>query len=381
MGLFSRFGKPGTAPAAGAGSATPITPEQQRELAMATARKIDEIEAAMAADIFLPATGTDATTPPPAASTTAANSHAGAATEPAGAPDEELPHAAAAPESAALADEIAILYSQGQYQLAAGLLHSNLAQAAEPGLWWLLFDLYQLLDQREDFDALSLAYAQRFETSPPGWSASAPVAPPAARLTLEPQQIADAAAQAALLATLQASPDQLRLSGAEALAATLRGQLSGDAASSSATPWLLLLELLQRQDQETEFELIALEYCAVFEVSPPSFRPRPVTPPSEPSARLRPAASDQSFELPPAMHAPLGALQSRIIAYAAQHPRLIFDGSRLRQLDYLCAQQLLACLGSLPVSSIEFRNVSHLVAALLRLQGFARLARIVPRHD
>lgn len=384
MGLFSRFGKPGAAPAAGSGPATPITPEQQRELAMATARKIDEIEAAMAADIFLPATGTDAATPPPAASTTAADSHARAATEQphaAGTPDEELPHAAAAPESAALADEIAILYSQGQYQLAAGLLHSNLAQAAEPGLWWLLFDLYQLLGQREDFDALSLAYAQRFETSPPGWSASAPLAPPAARLTLEPQQIAGEAAQAALLATLQASPDQLRLSGAEALAATLRGQLSGDAASSTATPWLLLLELLQRLDQETEFELIALEYCAVFEVSPPSFRPRPVAPLGQPGARLRPAASDDAFELPPAMHAPLGALQSRIIAYAAQHPRLIFDASRLRQLDYLCAQQLLACLGSLPVSSIEFRNVSHLVAALLRLQGFARLARIVPRHD
>lgn len=384
MGLFSRFGKTGAAPAAGTGTAASMTAEQQRVLALETARKIDEIEAAMAADIFPPTASTGAAATPPAAGTIAADSRAKAATEQphlAIAPDEELPHAAAAPESAALADEIAILFAQGQYQLAAELLHGNLAQAAEPGLWWLLFDLYQLLARREDFDALSLAYAQRFETSPPGWNASAPAAPPAARLTLALQQIAGEAEQAALLANLQASPDELRLSGAEALSAALRGQLSGDAASSTATPWLLLLELLQRLDQETEFELIALEYCATFEVSPPSFRPRPAAPVSQHSAQTRPAAADQAFELPSAMHAPLGALQSRIIAYAAQHPRLIFDGSRLRQLDYLCAQQLLACLGSLPVSSIEFRNVSHLVAALLRLQGFGRLARIVPRHD
>nr|WP_229633973.1 hypothetical protein [Duganella qianjiadongensis] len=356
--MFSRFGKTGTAPVAGTGPAAPLTAEQQRELAMATARKIDEIEAAMAADIF-----------PPAAQQS----------QPA-TPEEELPHAAAAPETAVLADEIAILYSQGQYQLAAQLLRDHLAQAAEPGLWWLLFDLYQLLDQRDAFDALSLVYAQRFETSPPDWSASAPATPPAARLTLEPRQIAGETAQATLLATLQASPEHLRLSGAEALAATLRGQLASDPASRSATPWLLLLELLQRLDRETEFELIALEYCAAFEVSPPAFRPRPVAPAQPRSVQARPAAGD-AFELPLAMHAPLGALQSRIIAYAAQQPRLIFDGSRLRQLDYLCAQQLLACLGNLPVSSIEFRHVSHLVAALLRLQGYSRLARIVPRHN
>lgn len=365
MGLFSRLGKTGTAPAAPATAEAQLQQQQrQRELAREAARKIDEIEAAMAADIFPPASA--AAGPGPAPVPVPA--------------DDELPHAAATPETAALADEITILYAHGQFEVAAELLASRLAECEQAEPWWLLFDLYQLLERRDAFDTLSLAYARRFETSPPDWHTRAPASAPAARLTLDPQQFDSHAAQADLLATLQASPPELRLTGAEALADALRATLVTGERDSTATPWLLLLELLQRLNREAEFEQIALDYCATYEVSPPSFRALPgAAAAAQPASRPAAVAAADAFELPPAMHAPLGSLQTRIIAYAAQHPRLIFDGSRLRQLDYLCAQQLLACLSSLPVSYIEFRNVNHLAAALLRLQGFATLAQIVPR--
>ncbi|MYN46437.1 hypothetical protein GTP23_15410 [Pseudoduganella sp. FT93W] len=371
MGLFSRFGKNPNPPAAGEGSATPLTAEQQqqrqRELAREAARKIDEIEAAMAADIF----------PPAAASAPVSAPGSAPAPAPVTAPatEDDLPHAAAAPETAAVVDEVAILYAQGQLELAAELLRNNLHSSAEPDLWWLLFDLYQLDGQRDAFDALSLDYARRYETSPPGWTGTAPLAQPLPRLTLGSQHIASAEEQASLLATLRASPPELRLSGAEALLAALRSSLAGD----TETPWLLLLELLQRLGREEEFDQLALDYCVTFEVSPPAFRPLPAKPVASAGTAVSTASSD-SFELPAAMHAPLAGLQSRIIVYAAQHPRLIFDASRLQTLDYLCAQQLLSCLGNLSCTSIEFRNVNHLVAALLRLLGFATLARIVPRQ-
>ncbi|MFC0167836.1 hypothetical protein ACFFKC_07055 [Pseudoduganella danionis] len=367
MGLFSRFGKNSNPPAAGEGSATPLTAEQQqqrqRELAREAARKIDEIEAAMAADLFPSAT--------PAAPVSAPASAQPAAP----AAEEDLPHAAAAPETAAVVDEVAILYAQGQLELAAELLRNNLQGSAGRDFWWLLFDLYQLDGQRDAFDALSLDYARRFETSPPGWTGAAPAAQPLPRLTLGSQHIASAEEQASLLATLRASPPELRLSGAEALLAPLRSNLAAD----TETPWLLVLELLQRLGREEEFDQLALDYCITFEVSPPAFRPVPTKPATGAGTAVSTASSD-SFELPAAMHAPLAGLQSRIIVYAAQHPRLIFDASRLQTLDYLCAQQLLACLGNLSCTSIEFRNVNHLVAALLHLLGFATLARIVPRQ-
>ncbi|WP_348700229.1 hypothetical protein [Duganella fentianensis] len=373
MGLFSRLGKSGTAAATPASAEQQLQQQQrQRELAREAARKIDEIEAAMAADIFPSASASTAATPAVAPAPAAV-----ASTAPA---DDELPHAAATPESAALADEITILYAHGQFDVAAELLASRLAECEQPELWWLLFDLYQLLERRDAFDTLSLAYAQRFETSPPDWHARAPASTPAARLTLATQQFDSHTAQADLLSTLQASPPELRLTGAEALVDALRATLVTGERDSTAIPWLLLLELLQRLNREAEFEQIALDYCATFEVSPPSFRAQPdAIGTGQPASRAAALANVDAFELPAAMHAPLASLQTRIIAYAAQHPRLIFDGSRLRQLDYICAQQLLACLSSLPVSYIEFRNVNHLVASLLRLQGYATLAQIVPR--
>eukprot|EP01030_Chromulinospumella_sphaerica_P014589 gene14589-14384_t len=237
VGLFSRLGKTGTAPAAPATADAQLQQQQrQRELAREAARKIDEIEAAMAADIFLPASASTAATP------AVAPAAAVASTAPA---DDELPHAAATPESAALADEITILYAHGQFDVAAELLASRLAECEQPELWWLLFDLYQLLEQRDAFDTLSLAYAQRFETSPPDWHSRARASAPPARLTLDPQQLLSHAAQADLLATLQASPPELRLAGAETLADTLRATLVRGERDSTAVPWLLLLELLQ----------------------------------------------------------------------------------------------------------------------------------------
>jgi hypothetical protein len=135
VGLFSRFGKNSNPPAAGEGSATPLTAEQQqqrqRELAREAARKIDEIEAAMAADLFPSATPAAPVSAQPAAPVIAPAAPAA---------EEDLPHAAAAPETAAVVDEVAILPRASWHWPPKS--RNNLQGSAGRDFWWMLFDLH-----------------------------------------------------------------------------------------------------------------------------------------------------------------------------------------------------------------------------------------------
>ncbi len=72
-------------------------------------------------------------------------------------------------------DEAAILFATGQDDAAACLLHDALAlplpqpTALENQAWRMLLALHEATGRQSDFDHVALAYAQRFETSPPQW--------------------------------------------------------------------------------------------------------------------------------------------------------------------------------------------------------------------
>lgn len=431
MGLFSLFRKAEPLPpltddeqarlAANSEAQRHSQAARQREIARATAMKIDAIESAMEADIFSqdePAWGSQR----PARAPRAADAEA--------APDdiattllltEELP-LAAADASAPVVEEIAILYANGQAAAAQQLLLAAVAEAqglnSERSTWWMLFDLYQASGQQDAFDNLSIDYASTFETSPPQWIAPAALAaaspawagltPTAALAGVLDQHIAPQLerlcqqAEASpvlrleftrvtavtadgctlLLATLrrlQARQRELILVGAPALAARLRDGIMVGRRDDGEAPWLLLLELLQLQQREKAYEQAAMDYCVTFEVSPPSF-----TPPHK--VAMAPAqhasASPDRFMLPPVIEHQLGPLLPAIQQYAEEYPALVFDCSRLTRIDYASAIQLHGVLQQLadatPGRKIAFRDVNHLVTALLRLLGFANLARIYP---
>lgn len=432
MGLFSLFKKTDTPPpltddeqarlAANSELERQHQQARQREIARATAMKIDAIESAMEADIFNlpePAWGSQRPVrPAPAAS--------------AGDDDlgdfpttlllsDELP-LAAADDNAPAVEEIAILYANGQAAVAQQMLLAAVADNSRPNsdrsAWWMLFDLYQVSGQHDAFDNLSIDYASTFETSPPPWQAPAVLAAaspgwagltPTAALSgmldrnIAPQlerlrQQADAspvlrlelgrvtavdgdgcALLLAALRRLQAGQRELILVGAPALTALLRAGIAVGRRDGGEAPWLLLLELLQLQNSEKEFEHAAMDYCVTFEVSPPSFvAPHKVA--MAPAQHLN--ASPDRFMLPPVIEHQLGALLPAIRQYAEQYPALVFDCSRLTRIDYPSAIQLHGVLQALadaaPGRKIALRDVNHLVTALLRLLGFASLARIYP---
>jgi len=395
---------------------------RQREIARATAMKIDAIESAMAADIFSnsepawgsqrpprPARAPDATRPLDDIPTTLLLA------------DDIAPQPAVAAESAPVVEEIAILYANGQDIAAQQLLEAAVADSAgnkngDRSPWWMLFDLYQASGQQENFDDLSIDYASTFETSPPSWTpptalgAMAPgwagVAPTEAFVGMLNQQIAPQLARLLQLAAtspvlrlefgrviaveesgcallraalreLQARQRELVLVDAAGLAALIKSGLAVGRRDDGEAPWLLLLELLQLLNREKEFEQVSMDYCVTYEVSPPPWTPPPKV--ATPAAQHAPASPDR-FMLPPRIDGQLGPLQQAIQHYAAAYPSLVFDCSRLVRIDYACAMQLHSTLQALAAEErkIAFRDVNHLVAALLRLQGYASLARIYP---
>jgi anti-anti-sigma regulatory factor len=399
---------------------------RQREIARATAAKIDAIESAMAFDIFNepePAWGSGARRP------ARTNAQIKAEAAPATLPmlelattellaDDALLDAPVQAQSAPVVEEIAIMFANGEQLVAEQMLIGSLADIGQTDrtVWWMLFDLYQAGGQQAAFDDLAIDYASRFETSPPTWS---PLAPPGAAdktyagvtpteafvgvlddsIAPQLQRLLQLAATSpvfrlefgrvksvtpegcarllAALAALRGSRRELIVAGAAELAETVRATIAIGQRDASEAPWLLLLELLQLMNREKDFEETAMDYCVTYEVSPPSFE-APSNVATAASARA-PSSTDR-FLLPALVDARADALLDAIEAYAAQSQPVLLDCSRLARIDYSAAGALLRRLRRLAADDkkIELRDLNHLVAALFKLLGYAEVARLFP---
>jgi anti-anti-sigma regulatory factor len=389
--------------------------ERQREIARATAAKIDEIELQMTSDIF-DDEGWAGNRRAPAVAAGVAN-----------APllEESIPDAAVAPSSAPAVEEAAILYANGQLEAAEAALRSCLDSEcrSERQPWWMLFDLYQVSGKESAFESIAIDYASYFETSPPAYTplaaqtAHQPFSGVTPTATLSGQLDAAASVQlarvlaaslpivrlefstvssatpdgcAALLAALQTlrrSGRELVVAGADHLVAVLRPMLAIGERGAGEAPWLLLLELLLLMNREKDFEETAMDYCVTFEVSPPSFEAPARAALSVGATVGLDAAAGDRFLLPGLVEGAGTALLDAIDAYAAQHAALVLDCSRLARIDYAAAMALGSKLRQLAGTatteeakanprSIELRDLNHLVAALLRLLGVGEHARL-----
>jgi len=170
-------------------------PADPREVARATAAKIDEIESQMIVrsgdDSRIARPG--ATQASPAGTVYTPTNPLSPAADPVGSPGRAAALTAAASpglNSMAVApdmqpmeiggaslppafEEAAVLYSNGQTDAAESVLqqaiHEPLAGNFARQSWSMLFDLYHLTGNRSAFDSLAIDFSRRFETSPPTW--------------------------------------------------------------------------------------------------------------------------------------------------------------------------------------------------------------------
>jgi ABC-type transporter Mla MlaB component len=433
MGLFDFLKKKGDAPLAGADArprpddpltAGPVTRlsldteaerERQREIARATAAKIDAIELEMTSAIFDDDAWAGNRRPPAAAGAPPPDPNTDILPG-----EDDMPDAVATPSSAPVVEEAAILYANDQLEAAALLLRTSLRdQGSERLPWWMLFDLLQIMGLEHEFESIAIDYASRFETSPPTYhpvtaashapghqlAGAIPTATLSGRLDDDPlarAQLARAAAPgplvrfefqaitavtppgcALLLDALQAlrkAGRELVLAGADHLVAVLRPMLAiGDRGAGEA-PWLLLLELLLLTNREKDFEETAMDYCVTFEVSPPSFEAPPHLAVSLAAGSLAkgPATAGDRFLLPATIRGDSAPLLAAIAEHATHHPALVLDGSRLARIDYAAANALATHLRTLAQDGREvvLRDLNHLVVALLRLLGVGDQVRL-----
>ena len=87
--------------------------------------------------------------------------------------------------------------------------------------------------------------------------------------------------------------------------------------------------------------------------------------------------------LPHIIEKHIGPLLAAIRDYAGNYPAVVFDCSHLARIDTEAALQLLACVRELAAAGnrpVAFRDLNHLVAALLRRLGAEESARLVPHR-
>lgn len=243
-----------------------------------------------------------------------------------GAPSTVRAASAAAPELERFVhepdlEEAAIRFANGDHEGAEAGLQEVLAQhgndAPEPlfEIWMTLFDLYRATGQQDQFDALAIDFAARFDRSAPLWFSMPAqlgmVAEPAAdvaparrdfawnappRLTLQtvaalqaalgraasPWTLTwsrltdiDEAAVPALATEFERWAEQkgqVVFVGTDCLQAVLEAHTQSGDRAQSPDWWRLRMAALRLMGRPDEFEMVALDYCVTYEVSPPSWQ-------------------------------------------------------------------------------------------------------------
>ncbi|MGQ0710625.1 MAG: STAS domain-containing protein [Rhodoferax sp.] len=307
-----------------------------------------------------------------------------------------------------------------------------------------VFDLYRATGQREAFDHFAMEYAQRFGSSPPEWysmpeavaarraARAAPSQPRADEWTcpevLEVPQVQalEQAMQgckgrmqvqwgalrslsleaAPLLSTLFArwagTPVELVFSGIPALLKVLKASTPGGDIRTPQVWWQLRMHVLRTLGLMDDFEQVALDFCLVYELSPPSWEPPLCTCQHEMAASGGDAAQGPHSAFDGAASTVFGLLsanesvvvpldgelqgdvepQLTVLTEGLQdgHPLLV-SCSHLIRVDFGAAGCILNWVAQLEAQSchVQFQDVSRLVAAFFNVIGISDHASVVLR--
>lgn len=320
-----------------------------------------------------------------------------------------------------------------------------------------LFDLYRATGQQARFDSVAIEFASRFGRSAPAWFSTPDLlgrskanAAPAARASSAaraPDWSSPAQLTAAALEELQAL---MRVPGALVLdwhglagigpdavpnlarlvaqwcvtPATLvfRGHASLERALLALTPsgdrsvealcWQLRMDALRIMRLQDAFELVALDYCVTYEVSPPSWqkahcscelqgamdaaeaeaediRSRWDDPHSTWDDPLQNLTMPVGLEdQPPAVVELYGEILgdaaevlARLEAGMEGATRMVVSCARLIRVDFSAAGSILNWVAEQQGKGcqVQFRDVNRIVAAFFNVIGISEHARVVPR--
>lgn len=340
-------------------------------------------------------------------------------------------------------EDAAIRFANGDDNGAeAVLLEAMRAGGAQPTFTdtWAsaLFDLYRGTGQQQRFDQFALEYAQRFGRTAPVWySTPAQLQAPGggavarrderaqgaawvcpARLDLASLEQLDAALRvgvgagtvhldwrqidavppdvlpklAELMARCCDQPLLLHWQGDDALTTFLR--VHTPVGNNRVDPmwWKLRLDLLRVLSLQADFEMVAMDYCITYEVSPPSWQaaksrrtslPHSAADASDYTVTVRNALDTPQVELSGELKGDVTARLQALHAAGMAGGALQVDCERLIRVDFAAAGSILnwVTTSHRQGQSIEFAQAPRLVAGFFSLIGINEHARIMVRAN
>ena len=352
-------------------------------------------------------------------------------------------------------EEAAIRYANGDHEGAeSGLLqvleqHRQDDPEQQLELWMTLFDLYRATGQQDRFESLAIDFAAQYSRSAPLWfslpdqlglqvssSDAAGDAPGRREFSWNAPQRLAVSSVAALQASVEraASPWTLawsRIAGIDDAAVPLLADLftrwadkqgqfvfsgvdrletlleimtqSGDRTSGTEW-WRLRMSALRLMGRPDEFELVALDYCVTFEVSPPSWvAPKCGYSDDNASANAQPQANERDMlasdfgelTLPPPIDNGPAALLSGVIegdAVPLLQPLqelvkpgvpLVIACDKLMRIDFAAAGSVLNWAADLQSQGhvVHFQNLHRLIAVFFNVIGINEHAWVIPRKN
>lgn len=340
--------------------------------------------------------------------------------------------------------EAAIRFADGDEEGAEGVLLAMLQADTEQsdaavGCAAALFDLYRATGQQASFDVVAMDYAQRFGRSPPEWfstpdllaSKTVAAAPdtaaatgPSRELVWEcPVELDLPAVQAlrakqlnnkvpqhlhwhalklirpeavkeleGLLSQWCAQSVLLYFSGEEALEKTLK--MATPAADKRVDPiwWRVRLDALRILKLQDAFEAVAMDFCLLYEVSPPAWaearcdcvceRLNSAALPVETSLEETDAeAMDAVVELTGQVLGDAVEVLDRLQRGLKERDALAISCAKLIRVDFSAAGSILNWVAEQESQGcqVQFFDVPRLVAAFFSVMGINDHARIVLR--
>ena len=327
----------------------------------------------------------------------------------------------AANDVAPIIGETATLFANGQAEEALSALSRSVREAelgnSAQQAWLMLFDLYQHLGMRVEFEALALEFVVKFERSAPAWIESderhdpalatggigyfalsgmltGASAPELEKLRNTPGQTVRIECGRLLgldgpgcrllreaLLSVHDAGKEVMLSGESRLLAFLERFCQAGKIETDAAAWALLFDVYRTLDLKDRFEEAAVNYAVTFEVSPPSWESQPGAQ-AKGSAVLQPVeAADQALILSGELSGAGETLAKELQDWAGANKMLIIDMSQATRVDLVTAGLMLNVLSKLQETgtTIQIRGANELIRALFGVTGLSRVARVIPR--